>query len=84
MAEWMDGLLVRLEGHWRGQDAPIADLVAPPASAEDMAEWEVRSGLRPPPELRAWWGWHKRMHLPTWDASQRPDDRAYLGVPLDG
>jgi cell wall assembly regulator SMI1 len=54
----MDGLLVRLEAAWSEQGAAITDLLAPGASADEMAAWEDRSGLTLPPELRIWWGWH--------------------------
>lgn len=49
--------LTELESEWRRNNAPIADHLAAPATAEELAVVAQVLGVPLPPELLVWWGW---------------------------
>lgn len=55
---WFTRFTTQLESGWQRNGAPIAEHLAPGASAEHLAQLENRSLLELPPELTAWWSWH--------------------------
>lgn len=58
-------LLTALEEEWRRQGAPIADLLAPGLTDQDIDALVDPVGLRLPQELRVWWRWHDGLaHVP--------------------